>query len=206
MQSVMKRSLAVLLPACVLASTLMFLMPATAPGLQTAQSPAGRPRAGVTIKHPGINSCAACHFRQYRDWQSTPHGNAYKILPQKYKDDAECLECHVSKTRETAPGNSVAPAHALGVSCESCHGPGADHANYALSFVGRDQLFSESELKLLRSKIQKLALDQCVRCHTSKAHKPHPPFDREETPVNEQAAPGAAAKRGFFDVHGGQSK
>lgn len=153
-------------------------------------------------KFTGMTKCAACHFPQYKDWKSTPHGNAYNILPGKYKNDAECLACHTTPIRQVDGHVAVAQSAPMGVSCESCHGPGDDHARYALSFVGRDRVFTDEELKILRSKIQRLALDQCIRCHTSKAHKPHPKFDRETPDPSEDKQVRQLPGRGFFDVHG----
>ncbi|MCA9263473.1 MAG: hypothetical protein KDA60_06470 [Planctomycetales bacterium] len=183
----------------VIASGMAFAMLAARPALaQPAPAPAP---VEVSGKYTGLTKCAACHFQQYRDWQTTPHGNAFNILPAKYRNNAECLSCHTSKTGDMTPGDTVAMPHASGVSCESCHGPGGDHANYALSFVGRNQVFSEDELEALRSKIQRLALDQCIKCHTSKAHKPHPKFERDPETLPPQR--GTTESRGsFFDIHG----
>jgi len=210
MKSLTRRSLAggVFVSVFMLACTLVFFIPATGPDVRTAHAEPGYERSETRVnnKYTGLTKCAACHFREYRDWQSTPHGNAFKILPKKYKNSAECLDCHVTKISETAISDIAMSSHVLGVSCESCHGPGGDHANYALSFVGQDRLFTEDELKLLRSKIQRLALDQCIKCHTSKSHKPHPKFDREKAPANKQSGSSALRSGSFFDVHGGQSK
>lgn len=145
----------------------------------------------------GINKCAACHFQYYENWKTSPHGKAFEILPAKYQNDSECLKCHV--TGSSQAGTASASAHATGVSCEACHGPGGDHANLALSYVGQETLLTEETLKLLRSKIKKTALDQCIKCHTSMAHKPHPEFDRDDLPRQSQTSP--RVKRRLAEVH-----
>lgn len=160
---------------------------------QVAEAPASHPA------YTGLTKCAACHFQQYRDWQTTPHGKAYEILPAKYKNDAECLKCHTTPVA-TGAANPDAAAQ-LGVSCESCHGPGDDHASFALSFVSQNRVFSEEDLKKLRSKIQRLALDQCIKCHTSKAHKPHPKYDPDPSQPNDSQPPESVSKTSFFDGH-----
>lgn len=135
----------------------------------------------------GITKCAACHFDQYKDWKGSEHNGAFAILPTKYRNDASCLQCHLT-------GQVSDPTtHQFGVSCESCHGPGEQHARYALRFV--NEIISEEGLAELRSKIRRLDLHQCVKCHVSKAHKKHPPYDREEVlPV-----PNANKPNRFFE-------
>jgi hypothetical protein len=159
----------------------------------------------------GITKCGACHYAQYKDWQATPHGKAFDILPTKYKNDASCLECHSTGAKQLAA--SAAPsllnpadgaAHVNGVSCESCHGPGGKHARYALTFVGGDRQLSEESLKVLRSQIQRSSMEMCVQCHTAMAHKPHPKYDPEPgTRTTSQAEEESSTNRtgSFFQVH-----
>ena len=184
---------------------------AASDGPSRSNSPSDPPSSTADQARPadytGVTKCAACHFQQYKDWKSTPHGNAYNILPAKYKQDAECLRCHTTPSPQGQTSVAIAETGQLGVSCESCHGPGEDHAQYALSFVSRNRVFNERELETLRSKIKRLALDQCIRCHVSKAHQPHPKFDREPTSGDERQSSQTPRSRSFFDVHGpAQSK
>ena len=140
-----------------------------------------RDAAREPATYVGLTKCAACHFDQYKDWKGSEHNRAFEILPLKYRDDASCLECHTT-------GNATdATSQQFGVSCESCHGPGGEHSKLALRFV--NELITEEGLTSLRGKIQRLDMVQCVKCHVSKAHKKHPPFDREEM------LPPPAAKR-----------
>lgn len=125
-------------------------------------------------RYVGLTKCAACHFDQYKDWKGSEHHRAYEILPAKYRNDASCLKCH------TTGKEGDALSQQFGVSCEACHGPGEEHAKHALRVVNENRLLSEEELTSLRQKIKRLDLHQCVTCHISKAHKKHPPFDRDE--------------------------
>ena len=147
-------------------------------GIGGQQEPASQPRVTLDSLPPhgegqyvGLTKCAACHFDQYKDWKGSEHNKAFEILPAKYRTDASCLECHV-----TADASDTA-LHPFGVACESCHGPGREHSKYALQFV--NEIITEDRLTTLRSKIARLDMLQCVKCHVSKAHKKHPPFDRD---------------------------
>lgn len=165
----------------------------------------------------GLTKCAACHYQQYQDWKATSHAKAFDYLPEKYRNDTECLQCHTSRHGRAAAGQA-STNEVAGVGCEDCHGPGREHANFALTFVGQETVFTDEavhtlrsriagqekkltdeSVKKLRSLIQRTAVGQCFKCHTSKAHKPHPEFDRDE------AAKGSPQRdtirrRSFFDV------
>lgn len=144
----------------------------------------------------GLTKCAACHFPQYKEWQASPHGNAYKILPAKYRDNAECLKCHT-----TGSGHANI-ARDTGVSCESCHGPGSEHAKFALRFV--NEQITEEGLAQLRASIHRIDHKQCIECHLSAAHKKHPEFDRDDG-AKERTSRSKPAGASFFnlaDIHG----
>ncbi len=147
---------------------------------ESGSSSVSRPKIDAYV---GLTKCAACHFDQYKDWKGSEHNKAFEILPAKYRNDASCLECHITGTVGDAT------SYQFGVSCEACHGPGEAHANFALQFV--NQLITEEGLTSLRGKIRRLDLHQCVNCHVSKAHKKHPPFDRDvelQRPSQKQSA------------------
>ncbi|MCA9139398.1 MAG: hypothetical protein KDB00_21635 [Planctomycetales bacterium] len=141
-----------------------------------------------------LAKCAACHFEQYKDWRGSEHHRAFEILPLKYRNDASCLKCHTTGT----PGD--ASSYQYGVSCQACHGPGQAHANFALQSA--QMLLTEEGLTTLRGKIHRLDMRQCVTCHISKAHKKHPPFDRDPaTPRVERASTTSF----FQEVHGAKA-
>lgn len=146
----------------------------------------------------GLTKCAACHFAQYKVWKTSAHGTAFDVLPTKYRQDAECLKCHTTGYGHESGFKDSSNASLAGISCEACHGPGGEHARHALRFV--DEGITEAGMNRLRTSIQRLAVDQCVKCHISKAHKMHPPFDRDESATGEGAEPTATRPTSFFSL------
>ncbi len=125
----------------------------------------------------GTKQCSACHFDQFMTWKQTKHAKAFEILPAKYKEDASCLACHTTG-HGTATGYKDATSTGLeGTSCEACHGPGNKHAEIAKEYANKK--LSDEESLYVRSTIHKLLPDNsCIKCHQSKGHKPHPPYDK----------------------------
>ncbi len=93
----------------------------------------------------GTKKCAMCHKKddggnQYGKWMEASHSKAYEVLAS---DEAKavgtklgidnpqtsgaCLKCHSTAYYFTEELKSDAVAVEDGVSCESCHGPGADY-------------------------------------------------------------------------------
>lgn len=92
--------------------------------------------ADVAARWP---ACGNCHADQTADWKGTHHADAWATLQNSDSAQGDCEGCHaVSEYGNalTAPAgiNVLDPADAVGratyadVQCESCHGPGADHA------------------------------------------------------------------------------
>lgn len=80
----------------------------------------------------GSAACQSCHADEHAAWLTQPHARALDTLAAKGKaGDPDCLRCHT--TGFGKPGGFQAGAGAqpelAGVGCESCHGPGADHAS-----------------------------------------------------------------------------
>ena len=152
-------------------------------------------------EYVGLTKCAACHFAQYKIWKTSTHGKALDNLPTKYRQDAECLKCHA-----TGHGHDSAPSvgSLTGISCEACHGPGGEHSKHALRFV--DEGITEAGLNRLRTSIQPVAVDQCIKCHVSEAHKTHPPFDREEPAAGKSTEPTATRPISFFNFKAHEEK
>ena len=89
-----------------------------APGVMRAES------------YVGSDTCAACHTRAYFWWQTTAHARAFDTLLKRGRQfDRDCIGCHV--TGYDRPGGATLAniEHVAGVGCESCHGPGGDHAD-----------------------------------------------------------------------------
>jgi len=80
-------------------------------------------------------ACGECHIRTYDVWKTTPHATTFKTMHRKeraetiaeklgfglIKRDSFCFSCHYTPTVSRGTIRAVS-----GVSCESCHGAGAD--------------------------------------------------------------------------------
>jgi predicted CXXCH cytochrome family protein len=77
--------------------------------------------------------------------------------------DARCARCHVSGYQPRRPGTQGGPRYekrALGVDCESCHGPGAAHVAFREERrEGKDPILRFGDLAHER------ALGVCLQCH-----------------------------------------
>lgn len=76
----------------------------------------------------GSDSCASCHAAEHAVWARGPHARAFASLEAKgdqHRD--ECARCHSTGFGEPGGYPDGGPALA-GVGCESCHGPGGNHA------------------------------------------------------------------------------
>jgi peroxiredoxin len=80
----------------------------------------------------GSEACQSCHPAEHARWKTHPHAGALATLEKKDKaGDASCLGCHTTGYAKGGfPSDGKAALHPsrAGVGCESCHGPGGDHA------------------------------------------------------------------------------
>jgi len=134
------------------------------------------PQAKAT--YAGAKQCAACHFPQFRTWRDTAHQEAFKILPAKYHNDADCLKCHAPGAAEAAAGGGAINPELAGVTCEGCHGPGSEHARLAQQAITVD-ISPETERAIRESAQTVVAAHTCVQCHVTRAHRAHPEYDKE---------------------------
>lgn len=98
----------------------------------------------------GSESCVECHQSYVDNWKATKHSAAFATLERVGKSkDPECVKCHVVGFGEEGGFLSLKATPGLsGVQCESCHGPGRDHA---ADF----------------SPMRQVGIDICLRCHTA---------------------------------------
>jgi hypothetical protein len=129
-------------------------------------------------KYVGEGTCKKCHFKQDKTWKATAHAKAYEVLPPKYKDDATCVACHATGAGQPGGFESSAKTPELGgVQCEMCHGPGADHAEFAKA---NDAKKDDPAVKAkLIERIRPSGADACVRCHLAQAHGKHPDYEKQ---------------------------
>lgn len=154
------------------------------PAMTTALNPVQETELKPLEKPPedqkfmGTKQCSACHFDQFMLFRQTKHAKAFEILPQKYRKDASCLECHTTGFGKPTGYKDETTMHLAGTSCEACHGPGSKHGEIAKKFA--DKKLSKEEDLYVRSTIHKMLPDNsCVNCHKSKGHVPHPAYDKE---------------------------
>jgi len=122
----------------------------------------------------GTKKCAMCHKKddtgnQYGKWQEAKHSKAYELLGTEEAkavaaklgiDDPQasgaCLKCHSTAYYFTETLQSDAVAVEDGVSCESCHGPGADYKKKSIM---------ESHDDAVAAGMVADAKTRCVLCH-----------------------------------------
>src|SRR5512135_2970989 len=133
--------------------------------------------AGLVIAqehaYVGAQKCAMCHKseaqgRQFSIWQDSRHAKSYEVLASpkaaeaaksmnvsKPAEDPQCLKCH-------APLADKAPElKAEGVSCETCHGPGAD---YRKLNIMKDKAEAVKNGLILYGSADAIKA-QCLKCH-----------------------------------------
>ncbi|HEX4948268.1 MAG TPA: multiheme c-type cytochrome [Blastocatellia bacterium] len=74
-------------------------------------------------------TCAKCHQEEYDKWKQTRHSHAFAVLETKNRAfDNACVGCHSVGFQKQGFVNIKATPQLAHVQCESCHGPGAEHA------------------------------------------------------------------------------
>lgn len=136
----------------------------------------------------GTNNCATCHVSEHEFWQKTAHARAVQTLEERDKlFDQTCISCHVVGYEK--PGGSVMGTlryeAKLGertiekdlenVGCESCHGPGSQHAQLPVDPSGVPQFIHRQP-----------AVNDCMQCHVAE----HSPKFNFEAYVRDITGPG----------------
>ena len=78
-------------------------------------------------------TCGNCHIGQQSEWENTAHAGAYETLENDDHAQAFCFSCHTVTERGNAltgevGWDAVQDVAYHDVQCESCHGPGLEHA------------------------------------------------------------------------------
>jgi predicted CXXCH cytochrome family protein len=84
-------------------------------------------------EYAGSDACQPCHADKYKIWKASKHAAKPAVA------SGECSMCHANDANKE-----------VGIGCESCHGPGKNHAS------------SGDKTKIVSSK----AADVCGKCHT----------------------------------------
>jgi len=107
------------------------------------------PRA-TTARYAGNDKCFKCHSKATRVWKASDHAKALTTLEHELHDkDPDCVSCHVVGLESVSGFRSRAATPTMtGVGCESCHGPGADHA-----------------MNPRKHPLAKIGVNACKKCH-----------------------------------------
>ena len=135
----------------------------------------------------GEAQCKVCHNKkekgeQWNKWKAAKHPLAFenlkspkalevakaKGLTKPPSESPECLKCHVTAF-DAATGKAPEKINmAMGVQCESCHGPGSLHAE-----EGKKKLFKKDDTAKTAETMPKPDPKNCEKCH----NKDNPTYD-----------------------------
>lgn len=156
----------------------------SATGAEGAGGAPGGEQLAATA-YVGAQACQSCHAEAYRAWQQSRHYHALEsLLPQQDNENLDCLRCHSTALLQPGGYDPYAPNAVLGrVGCESCHGPGTEHAALmaggkvppagdpvgaghgqpaSAAGAGMNPPAAAGPLRIRRG-----SLDDCVTCHDS---------------------------------------
>jgi len=85
-------------------------------------------RATRARGHLTAPECGKCHERELKQWQGTPHAQAFRTLVKAGRTVGDCLVCHSEAARRSVPYDP-AGADQWGVDCAACHGAGLYHTS-----------------------------------------------------------------------------
>jgi hypothetical protein len=84
--------------------------------------------------------CMACHLAEYQGWKKQKHSKTYDKLSANYKEDKTCLPCHTTGFgAATGFKNMTDTPHLANVTCEACHGPGAEHIKIGEEMAAKEK-------------------------------------------------------------------
>lgn len=148
------------------------------PLLQVIAEPAGLAAAPVTFlasDHAYVgpkDGCRKCHLKEYRSWESTPHATALSKLEGDDATNPECVRCHVTGFGTETGFKSLEETPALAnVTCEACHGPGADY---------RDREVMKDRAASVAAGLHIPDEATCLGCHNADSPQFPGSFDFEE--------------------------
>jgi len=121
----------------------------------TAEKPLLAFPEGPTV---GAAACKSCHKPQHKGLKKAPHARAMRRLVGDDADNVACVRCHATPAASGPPSSDLSGYRTdEGVGCESCHGPGGEHAEdpRADNIVGLGGSCPECVIEAV-----------CTSCHT----------------------------------------
>ena len=161
---------------------------------------------GDPAKLIGTKKCAMCHKKdstgnQYAKWQELAHSKAFANLASEEAkavgaklgiDDpqtsGQCLQCHSTAYYFTETLQSEAVAVEDGVSCESCHGPGADYK--------KKSIMESLEQSIANGMIHPAKDKSCTNCHNDTG----PTWDPERYTLADGTKTGFDAEQAYEKI------
>ena len=131
--------------------------------------------AGDPAKLISVKKCAMCHKKedkgnQYGKWQSLAHAKAYEMLAGEEakavaaklgidnpQTSGKCLKCHSTAYFFTETRQTEAILPDTGVSCQSCHGAGADYK--------KKSIMESREASIAGGMVYPAKEKSCTLCH-----------------------------------------
>ena len=111
----------------------------------------------------GVGECTGCHKEIAQEWGTTAHATAYNTLVKVHRNYyPRCIVCHTVGFGHDS-GFKLDTSRSLelaGVQCETCHGPGRRHIEYAKGII--DSYGPVPEPKYIRRTV---SIDHCKACH-----------------------------------------
>lgn len=110
----------------------------------------------------GPNACAECHTKEAEAWKASHHFRTFREMPRRKEADeiakkmgilrirseSVCLDCHYTVQKKESRREPIA-----GISCESCHGAGADWIKVHSNFSGKTEKTETKAEKNARLKL-----------------------------------------------------
>lgn len=136
----------------------------------------------------GVTKCKMCHKKpeqgeQFVKWEASDHAKAFATLGTPEAKAAgeklgisdpqtspKCLKCHSTAYYFSEAVVSSAIPVEEGISCESCHGPGADYLKKSI-MENRDEAIANGLIIPNQ--------ETCVKCHNPESPS-YQPFNFEE--------------------------
>ncbi len=157
--------------------------------------------AGEEPPYEGRKKCGNCHRSQYESWKDTGHAKALSSLeagekaaakvkagldPDKdYTEDKKCVGCHTTGFGAEDGYDIEDPSkYLVGVTCESCHGPGSEyrlvHRKAGERFERKGETTARAEL--VETGEEFLFAERCNSCHMNYEGSPWPGAKAPYTP------------------------
>ncbi len=107
-------------------------------------------------RYVGSAECKSCHEKEYAQWSTTSHAMAFHSLIRKERHFyPDCVSCHSTGFGyKTGFSLTSLKDELKGVGCETCHGPGREHASNPIK-------------ENIRKKVDPWL---CAQCHNSEHH------------------------------------